>query len=62
MRQNLTLVGFLFLFLAYLVVTEKRDELQVHWDTRMDPSNLSDFMYEEDTDPQHSDHPDSLSV
>ena len=62
MRQNLTLLGFLFLFLAYLAVTDRRDELQYRWDSRIDQTNLSDFLHDDDIAQEHVDYPDNLSI
>jgi hypothetical protein len=63
MRQNLTLLGFLFLFLAYLVVTDRRDELQYRWDSQVvDHSNLTEFMNDDDFNVDHVDYPDTLSI
>lgn len=62
MRQNLTLLGFLFLFLAYLVVTDRRDELQYRWDTQVDHSNLTEFMHDDDFNLDTIEYPDTLSI
>jgi hypothetical protein len=62
MHQNLALLGVLFLFLAYLAITEKRDELQLRWDSRAEPSNLSDFMQEDEHLLDYAESPNTLAI
>lgn len=62
MHQNLALLGFLFLFLAYLAVSEKRDEMQIRWETQVDHSTLSDFMPETEPLMDQTEQPDTLSI
>lgn len=62
MNQNLALFGFLFLFLTYLAVTEKRDEMQVRWESQADPSTLSEFLPEDEPLHEHGEYPPTLSI